>query len=276
MGLFGSGKKNKANENILDRYVQIEHPESNFPAVSDTAIDSGAIVSRFGTDRVGATKYLAHEKGLSLKEATRITTQIYSSYLNTLAATWQPTQKVNRFFEIDEANRLFAIAQPVNLTGTKMQLCATCSFDEVLNYELLEDGNSVTSGGLGAAAAGGLLFGGAGAIVGSVAGKKRTKREITSLRIKITKKGINNAPLYINLLTTKTKNGSIIYTTAYNEAQQILSVLDQISSEQSPEEASTQNKLSPADEIRKYKELLDDGILTQEEFDAKKKDLLKL
>ena len=33
---------------------------------------------------------------------------------------------------------------------------------------------------------------------------------------------------------------------------------------------------SPADEIKKYKELLDLGIITQEEFDAKKKQLLGL
>lgn len=34
--------------------------------------------------------------------------------------------------------------------------------------------------------------------------------------------------------------------------------------------------VSQADEIRKFKELLDDGILTQEEFEAKKKQLLGL
>ena len=34
--------------------------------------------------------------------------------------------------------------------------------------------------------------------------------------------------------------------------------------------------LSNADELRKYKQLLDDGIITQEEFDAKKKQLLGL
>lgn len=34
--------------------------------------------------------------------------------------------------------------------------------------------------------------------------------------------------------------------------------------------------VSSPDEIRKFKELLDDGIITQEEFDAKKKDLLGL
>jgi hypothetical protein len=36
------------------------------------------------------------------------------------------------------------------------------------------------------------------------------------------------------------------------------------------------NTSSPADEIRKYKELLDEGIITQDEFDAVKKRLLGL
>lgn len=36
------------------------------------------------------------------------------------------------------------------------------------------------------------------------------------------------------------------------------------------------NALSPAEELKKFKELLDMGIITQEEFDAKKKQLLGL
>ena len=36
------------------------------------------------------------------------------------------------------------------------------------------------------------------------------------------------------------------------------------------------NALSPAEELKKFKELLDIGIVTQEEFDAKKKQLLGL
>ena len=35
-----------------------------------------------------------------------------------------------------------------------------------------------------------------------------------------------------------------------------------------------ENVNDPIEEIRKYKSLLDDGIITQEEFDAKKKQLL--
>ena len=38
----------------------------------------------------------------------------------------------------------------------------------------------------------------------------------------------------------------------------------------------TVQQLSPADELKKFKELLDAGIITQEEFDAKKKELLGL
>ncbi|MBQ2940785.1 MAG: SHOCT domain-containing protein [Clostridia bacterium] len=40
----------------------------------------------------------------------------------------------------------------------------------------------------------------------------------------------------------------------------------------SPVAESTSN----ADELKKYKELLDSGVITQEEFDAKKKQLLGL
>lgn len=38
----------------------------------------------------------------------------------------------------------------------------------------------------------------------------------------------------------------------------------------------TVQQLSPADELKKFKELLDVGIITQDEFDAKKKELLGL
>lgn len=39
--------------------------------------------------------------------------------------------------------------------------------------------------------------------------------------------------------------------------------------------SSTNNSLCSADEIRKYKQLFDDGIITQEEYEAKKQQLLK-
>lgn len=41
-------------------------------------------------------------------------------------------------------------------------------------------------------------------------------------------------------------------------------------------DTTVQYALSPADELKKYKDLLDSGAITQEEFDAKKKQLLGL
>ena len=43
-----------------------------------------------------------------------------------------------------------------------------------------------------------------------------------------------------------------------------------------PEPAATAPSISAADEIKKFKELLDAGIITQEEFDTKKRQLLGL
>ena len=44
----------------------------------------------------------------------------------------------------------------------------------------------------------------------------------------------------------------------------------------SEEEHETIPNIDPADEIRKYKKLLDDGIITEEEFNGKKAQLLGL
>ena len=46
--------------------------------------------------------------------------------------------------------------------------------------------------------------------------------------------------------------------------------------ESSPTVITNQANASNADELKKYKDLLDNGVISQEEFDAKKKQLLKL
>ena len=68
-----------------------------------------------------------------------------------------------------------------------------------MEYELLEDGESITKGGLGRVV---------DAIVGVITVKK-----------------LNNPTVYINLISTATKSGSIIYKSGYDSAQEILSVL---------------------------------------------------
>lgn len=148
-------------------------------------------------------------------------------------------------------------------------------YDHISTFELLEDGETVTSGGLGRALAGGVLFGGAGAIVGGVTGKKKGKDRINSLKIKLSLKDVNHAVDYIDFLDFKTKRGSLLYNEAFNNAQECLSVLQFICDQQ---EALTETKTSKSapDEIMKYKNLLDAGAITEEEYESKKKELLGL
>ena len=126
---------------------------------------------------------------------------------------------------------------------------------------------------MGSAAAGGLLFGGAGAVVGSVAGKKQ-KAMINKISVRV---NFNNRWIQteeIILISTQTARNSITYKLTIDQAhklKQLLESCSQTSTATSPTDTS-----STADEIRKYKQLLDDGIISQEEFDAKKKQLLNL
>ena len=53
-------------------------------------------------------------------------------------------------------------------------------------------------------------------------------------------------------------------------------IQEKIRASKNPHPSITTQALSPAEELKKFKELLDMGIITQEEFDTKKKQLLGL
>ncbi len=183
-------------------------------------------------------------------------------------SSFTTTREIGNYLKVDENNKQWYV--PGN---SKIH-----SYDDVLDYELLEDGGSIAKGGLGRAVVGNVLFGGVGAIVGGVTGTKKSKPTCTSLKVKITLNDMATPTEYINLITTETKKSSSLYQVCEKQAQEIMAVF-QVMCEQnksaSTVPAQTQ-EISSADEIKKYKELLDSGIITQEEFELKKKQLLGL
>lgn len=188
--------------------------------------------------------------------------------------TFIPTKKIGALIEFDDNQQKWLV--PDGFFGKKKNP-KIYQYSDIIDFELLEDGESITKGGLGRAVAGGVLFGGIGAVVGGVTGGKKSKTICTNLKIKITIKDINNPTVYINFITSSTKKNSIIYKTMYNSAQECLSVLQLITSSQEvPEGDKATPVASSADEILKFKNLLDSGVITQEEFDGKKKQLLGL
>ena len=81
------------------------------------------------------------------------------------------------------------------------------------------------------------------------------------------------------LHTEAVESGSFEYKQLIENAQKAMWILDEIIQKNYPEtvvqEQSVQaQSLSAADEIRKFKGLMDEGIITKDEFEMKKKDLL--
>lgn len=83
----------------------------------------------------------------------------------------------------------------------------------------------------------------------------------------------------VNNIVVKTKMGRISVNNLEN-AYEFSDAWKNLDFEKKRKEAATFSYQKPnygsADELKKYKELLDSGVITQEEFDAKKKQLLGL
>lgn len=187
-----------------------------------------------------------------------------------------PTKSVGTYFGVDEANHLWAVSNAL-VGGFKKSV--PHSYDDILDFELLEDGESVIKGGLGSAAVGGFLFGGLGAIVGGATGKRKTKGKCTSLMIKITLNDMGHPTEYIKLVTSPTSKSGLIYKTAYQNAQEIISLLQVVMNQRDTARdpvPQPENTTSIGSDLRELKALLDEGIITQTEFDLKKKQILGL
>lgn len=163
----------------------------------------------------------------------------------------------------------------------------TVPYSSVLNYEYKEDGKTKGTYGkmLGMAALGGVLFGGAGAIVGAMTQGKGEKHLVKRMEIVINYQKDNKTEVFRMkvldpiLHTDPVKSNSWEYKNLLENAQAVMKVLDKIIQNNYPEvdEQPTNIQappLSAADEIRKFKELMDEGIITKEEFEIKKKELL--
>ncbi|HBG7766623.1 TPA: SHOCT domain-containing protein, partial [Clostridioides difficile] len=190
---------------------------------------------------------------------------------NELQKIFNTTNNIENYIEFDEDNKKWFVSKK-SINDKKTPIIH--SYEDIVEFELLENGETVTKGGIGRALAGGILFGEAGAIVGGITGKKTTRKVVDTFKIKITINNIDNPIEYIELINKKTKTNSSAYEKAYKDAHKILSILSAIT--QSIKETDNINTKSVADEILKYKNLLDMEAITQDEFNTKKKELLNL
>lgn len=131
---------------------------------------------------------------------------------------FRPTAKIGNII-VDEGNYLFEIR------GVRMR---TFSFHDVIKYELKEDGQTITSGGLsiGRALVGGALVGGVGAVLGGVTGNRKGKDVTTDMNIAVTMRGEHSGLYKINIIETKTRKSSKEYKNKVAEAEEIIALFD--------------------------------------------------
>ena len=83
----------------------------------------------------------------------------------------------------------------------------------------------------------------------------------------------------MNMKRKVCQKDGFVYRGAKKEAEDIVAILASISAENEKNKESNNTPIvnnDPIAEIKRYKELLDGGIITQEEFDKKKQELLNL
>lgn len=217
-----------------------------------------------------------------------VTKESKSSVRHDANDIFSPTKIIGTRLAINEDKRQWAICENefnralktfTTLDGRTEEYYPVYSFDDIISFELLEDGETITKGGIGRAFIGAAAFGHTGAVVGAITGGKREKQICTNLSIKITTKNISNPAVFIKLITSSKSKNNINYKKEFENAHQILSALQAICDESNSLKIDLRDAnatISVADEIRKFKALFDDGIISEEEFNEKKKELLKL
>ena len=167
------------------------------------------------------------------------------------------------------------------------------NYTDIIEVSYEENGNQLytKSAGrtVGGAIVGGMLMGGAGAVVGGLSGATAQNKEVKSIDVKILLRSIERSSyvLHFNaanrVLKTKVSTDKSlyeVYTKCANLAKDLFSVI--IDKAQQQNDLNTQQVTSPsispslsvADELSKLAKLKADGILTEEEFQTQKAKLL--
>ena len=170
------------------------------------------------------------------------------------------------------------------------------NYSDIIEVSYEENGSQLytKSAGrtIGGAIVGGVLMGGAGAVIGGLSGASKQNKEIKNMDIKILLRSTSRTSCVLHfkdvdrVLKTKEEADRKLYETYVqnaNQAKDVLSVIIDDAKQASAPIAQpiTQSVVAPAsssvaDELAKLAKLKADGILTDEEFRVQKSKLLGL
>ena len=155
-------------------------------------------------------------------------------------------------------------------------------FSDIINYEVYENGKSQVQGRAGSALIGGAFFGLGGLIVGSSM-SRNINEKCNQLKLIIRLNDFDCPQIVITYVDNVDwdKNGWM-YRNMKENIQAVCSMLEYMLNEKTLEQSSTvkqektSEQKSQKEQLQELKEMLDDGLITQEDFEQKKKQILGL
>lgn len=159
------------------------------------------------------------------------------------------------------------------------------SFSSIISVEQIQNGSTIYQkslpGTIGRALVGGVLAGGAGAIVGSSTTKQKGSNKCTSLITKIRFSDVVNPSydiVWYNGKGLENMENLDLYTAAQKSLDIIKAIIAnneaEIQQQTNINEGTKTSTINVADEISKLHKLMTDGIITNEEFEAQKNKIL--
>lgn len=153
-------------------------------------------------------------------------------------------------------------------------------FKDIINYEVYEDGNSVVKGSVGRALIGGAFFGLTGAIIGS-SGKRKVSNYCYSLKLLIRINDIDNPQIEITFINSQVEKDSSTYKNCIKSLQEISSYFEYMINSKTLEKPKTlpvekpqAESKSKKEQLLELKELFEEGLITEEDYNKKKQDIL--
>lgn len=154
-------------------------------------------------------------------------------------------------------------------------------YEEIIGFEILEDSQIV--GGIKRAIVGGILAGGAGAIVGSLTAKEKA---ITSLQAVLYRENINSPKFMFDLINLQTNTTDPRYIEAKeflgNINATIKAIIAKAEHSNRPAQQSTSvvrsvtnNNDEVMERLQKLKTAFENDLITETEYKEKKKELLE-
>ena len=146
-------------------------------------------------------------------------------------------------------------------------------FKDIIKVELDENGNKyVSQNGVLRAVVGSAVFGGVGAIVGATTATK--SHTINSLNVIVYTSRISDPVITIPLIISPVSDSSALYSRNKADAIKLMGMLNAIAVQNEPAKAENVSAISNADELAKYKKLLDEGAISEEEYKEVKSKIL--